>query len=148
MFLDHHTKRDLELGVFHFPFWCSDPQKCLDELSANGLRANRSALRFCSAEENKSVSATSLGSLADVEPTVNTLTSDLPVVLDSGANSGMLTLRKGSRMLAGKTLLLLGLGLSLFLTTLAATAAVVPRPAMDFPPPVDSYHDQQIPSIF
>src|SRR5258707_2377760 len=60
----------------------------------------------------------------------------------------MLTLRKGPRMFPGRTLLLLGLGLSLCLTTLAATAGVVPRPAMDFPPPVDSYHDQQIPSIF
>jgi hypothetical protein len=49
-------------------------------------------------------------------------------------------------MLLGRTLLLLGLGLSLFLTALAATAAGVP--ARDFPPPVDSYHDQQIPSIF
>jgi len=81
---------------------------------------------------------------------VNTLTSDLAIVLDSDANSpaGMLTLRKGPRMFPGRTLLLLGLGLSLCLTTLAATAGVVPRPAMDFPPPVDSYHDQQIPSIF
>src|SRR5258707_980533 len=60
----------------------------------------------------------------------------------------MLTLRKGPRMFPGRTLLLLGLGLSLCLTTLAATAGVVPRPAMDFPPPVDNYHDQQIPSIF
>jgi len=49
-------------------------------------------------------------------------------------------------MLLGRTLLLLGLGLSLFLTALAATAAGVP--ARDFPPPVDSYHDRQIPSIF
>jgi Putative Na+/H+ antiporter len=49
-------------------------------------------------------------------------------------------------MFPGRTLLLLGLGLSLCLTTLAATGAGVP--ARDFPPPVDSYHDQQIPSIF
>jgi Na+/H+ antiporter NhaD/arsenite permease-like protein len=48
----------------------------------------------------------------------------------------------------GKTLLLLGLGLSLCLSALAATAARVLRPAIDFPLPVDSYHDQQIPSIF
>jgi hypothetical protein len=39
----------------------------------------------------------------------------------------------------GKTLLLLGLGLSLCLTILAATAAGVLRPAIDFPLPVDSY---------
>ena len=49
-------------------------------------------------------------------------------------------------MFPGNTLLLLGLGFSLCLTTLEATAAGVP--ARDFPPPVDSYHDQQIPSIF
>jgi hypothetical protein len=49
-------------------------------------------------------------------------------------------------MFPGKTLLLLGLGLSLGQTTLATTAAGVP--AIDFPPTVDSYHDQQIPSIF
>ena len=49
-------------------------------------------------------------------------------------------------MFPGNTLLLLGLGLSLCLTNLAATGAEVP--ARDFPPPVDSYHDQQIPSIF
>jgi hypothetical protein len=48
----------------------------------------------------------------------------------------------------GKTSLLLGLGLSLCLSTLAATAEGVPRPAIDFPLPVDSYHDQQMPSIF
>jgi Putative Na+/H+ antiporter len=48
----------------------------------------------------------------------------------------------------GKTLLLLGLGLVLYLTTLAATAAGLPRPAIDFPLPVDSYHDQQIPAVF
>jgi Putative Na+/H+ antiporter len=51
-------------------------------------------------------------------------------------------------MFSGRTLLLLGLGSSLCLTTLMATAAGVPRPAIDFPLPVDSYHDQQIPSIF
>jgi hypothetical protein len=49
-------------------------------------------------------------------------------------------------MFLGKTLLLLGLGLSLGQTTLATTAAGVP--ARDFPPPVDSYQDQQIRSIF
>jgi hypothetical protein len=48
----------------------------------------------------------------------------------------------------GKTSLLLGLGLSLCLSTLAATAEGVLRPAIDFPLPVDSYHDQQMPSIF
>jgi hypothetical protein len=49
-------------------------------------------------------------------------------------------------MFPGKTLLLLGLGLSLDLTTLVTAAAGVP--AIGFPPPVASYHDQQIPSIF
>src|ERR1700730_16807383 len=57
-------------------------------------------------------------------------------------------LRRGSRMFRGRTLLLLGLGLSLCLTTLSATAAGLLRPAVDFPLPVDSYHDQEIPSIF
>jgi hypothetical protein len=51
-------------------------------------------------------------------------------------------------MFLGRTLLLLGLGLSLCLTTLAGTAGELLRPAMDFPLPVDSYHDQQIPSLF
>jgi hypothetical protein len=51
-------------------------------------------------------------------------------------------------MFPGRTLLLLGLGLSLCLTTLSATAADLLRPAVDFPLPVDSYHDQQIPSLF
>ena len=51
-------------------------------------------------------------------------------------------------MFPGRTLLLLGLGFSLCLTTLSATAAGLPRPALDFPLPVDSYHDQQIPSLF
>ena len=46
-----------------------------------------------------------------------------------------------------RTLLLIGLGLSLCLTTLSTTAAGVLRPAVDFPLPVDSYHDQQIPSL-
>jgi hypothetical protein len=46
----------------------------------------------------------------------------------------------------GKTLLFLGLGLSLCLTALAATAAWVR--VGNFPPPVDGYHDQQIPSLF
>jgi len=44
-------------------------------------------------------------------------------------------------------LLLLGLALSLCLTTLSATAAGLLRPAVDFPLPVDSYHDQQIPLL-
>jgi hypothetical protein len=51
-------------------------------------------------------------------------------------------------MFLGRTLLLLGLGLSLCLTTLSATAAGLLRPAVDFPLSVDSYHDQQIPSLF
>ena len=49
-------------------------------------------------------------------------------------------------MFPGNTLLFLGLALSLSLTSLAAKGAGVP--ARDFPPPVDSYQDQQIPSIF
>src|SRR5260221_4512920 len=49
-------------------------------------------------------------------------------------------------MFLGRTFLFLGFGLFLFLTALAARAAGVP--ARDFPPPVDSYHDRQIPSIF
>jgi hypothetical protein len=48
----------------------------------------------------------------------------------------------------GRTLLLLALGFSLCLATLSATAAGLPRPAIDFPLPVDSYHDQQISSLF
>ena len=50
----------------------------------------------------------------------------------------------------GRTLRLLGLGLSLCLTTLSTTAAGLPRLAVDFPLPVDnySYHDQQSPSLF
>src|ERR1700744_1979315 len=48
----------------------------------------------------------------------------------------------------GRTLRLLGLGLSLYLTTLSTTAAGLPKLALDFPVPVDSYHDQQISSIF
>src|SRR6202049_2660642 len=51
-------------------------------------------------------------------------------------------------MFSGRRLLLLGLGLSLCLTTLSATAAGLLRPAVDFPLPIDSYHDQQIPSLF
>ena len=47
-------------------------------------------------------------------------------------------------MFPGNTLLFLGLALSL--TTLAATGAEVP--ARDFPPPIDSYRDEQIPTIF
>jgi len=46
----------------------------------------------------------------------------------------------------GRTLRFLGLGL-LCLTPLATTASGLPRPAIDFPFPVDSYHDQQIPSL-
>ncbi len=49
-------------------------------------------------------------------------------------------------MFPGNPLLLLGLGLSLCFTTLEATAAG--PPAGDFPAAVDSYHDEQIPSIF
>src|SRR5260370_1342902 len=48
----------------------------------------------------------------------------------------------------GRTLLLIVLGLSLCLTTLSATAAGLLRPIVDFPLPLDSYHDQQIPSLF
>ena len=48
----------------------------------------------------------------------------------------------------GRTLRFLGLGLSLCLTTLSTTAAGLPKPVVDFPVPVDSYHDQQIPSLF
>src|ERR1700737_485443 len=51
-------------------------------------------------------------------------------------------------MFSGRRLLVLGRGLCLCLTTLAATAAGLLRPAMDFPLPIDSYHDQQIPSLF
>ncbi len=47
----------------------------------------------------------------------------------------------------GKTLLLLALGVSLCLITLSATAAGLLRPAVNFPLPVDSYGDQQIPSL-
>ena len=46
----------------------------------------------------------------------------------------------------GRTLRFLGLGL-FCLTPLSTTAAGLPRPAVDFPLPVDSYHDQQIPSL-
>jgi hypothetical protein len=51
-------------------------------------------------------------------------------------------------MFSGRRLLVLGLGLSVCLTTLAAEAAGLPLIALDFPLPVDSYHDQQIPSLF
>jgi hypothetical protein len=47
----------------------------------------------------------------------------------------------------GRTLRFLGLGLSLCLTALSTSAAGLPRPAVDFPLPVDSYHDQQISSL-
>jgi hypothetical protein len=48
----------------------------------------------------------------------------------------------------GRTVLFLVLGLSMGLTTLLASTARLPRPAVDFPLPVDSYNDQQIPSLF
>jgi Putative Na+/H+ antiporter len=48
----------------------------------------------------------------------------------------------------GRTLRFFALGLSLCLATLSTKAAGLPRPAQDFPLPVDSYHDQQIPSLF
>jgi hypothetical protein len=48
----------------------------------------------------------------------------------------------------GRTLRLLGLGLSSCLTTLSTTVAGLPRPALDFPLPVNSYHDQQSPLLF
>src|ERR1700757_300996 len=51
-------------------------------------------------------------------------------------------------MFSGRRLLLLGRWLSLCLMTLGATAAGLLRPGIDFPLPVDSYHDQQIPSLF
>ena len=51
-------------------------------------------------------------------------------------------------MFPGRTLLFLGFGLSLCLTTLSTRAVGLPRPAVDFPLPIDSYHDQQIPSVF
>src|SRR6266478_5606373 len=51
-------------------------------------------------------------------------------------------------MSSGKTLFLLGVGLCFCLTNLAATAAGLLRPAIDFPLSVDSYHDDQIPSLF
>ena len=47
----------------------------------------------------------------------------------------------------GRTLLLLALGSSFCLGTHLATAAGSLRPAIEFPLPVDSYHDQQIPSL-
>jgi hypothetical protein len=45
----------------------------------------------------------------------------------------------------GKTFLLLSLGLSLCLITVGDVTAEVVKPAADFPLPVDSYGDQQIP---
>jgi hypothetical protein len=48
----------------------------------------------------------------------------------------------------GRTLLLLAVGSSFCLTTLLATAAGSLRPAAEFPLPLDSYRDQQIPSLF
>src|ERR1700743_2730436 len=47
----------------------------------------------------------------------------------------------------GRTLRFLSLGLSLCLAPLSTAAVGLPRPAVDFPLPVDSYHDQQIPSL-
>jgi hypothetical protein len=47
----------------------------------------------------------------------------------------------------GRTLRFLSLGLSLCLTPLSNAVAGLPGPALDFPIPVDSYHDQQIPSL-
>jgi hypothetical protein len=47
----------------------------------------------------------------------------------------------------GRTLRFLALGLVLCLS-LSTMAAGLPKPALDFPVPVDSYHDQQIPSLF
>jgi hypothetical protein len=47
-----------------------------------------------------------------------------------------------------RTLQLLGLGLSLCLTPLSTAAAGLSRPVVDFPLPVDSYQDQQDPSLF
>ncbi len=46
----------------------------------------------------------------------------------------------------GRTLRFLCFGL-LCLTSQLSTAEGLPRPAVDFPLPVDSYHDQQIPSL-
>jgi hypothetical protein len=48
----------------------------------------------------------------------------------------------------GRALSLFGLGLFLCLITLSARAADLLRPSVGFPLPVDSYHDQQIPSLF
>jgi hypothetical protein len=48
----------------------------------------------------------------------------------------------------GRTLLLLALGWSLYLTTHSGTAAGLLRPSVDFPVSVDNYHDQQISSLF
>jgi hypothetical protein len=47
----------------------------------------------------------------------------------------------------GKTFLLLGLGLSLCLTTVGDAAGEVFKPAADFPLPVDRYGDQHTPSL-
>src|SRR6516165_6535482 len=60
----------------------------------------------------------------------------------------MLTLRKGSRMFSGRRLLLLGLGLPMCLTAVSVNVAGLQRPAANFPLAVDSYHDQQISSLF
>jgi hypothetical protein len=46
----------------------------------------------------------------------------------------------------GRRLRFLGLGL-LCLTSLSTTAAGLPGPVIEFPLRVDSYHDQQIPSL-
>jgi Putative Na+/H+ antiporter len=71
-------------------------------------------------------------------------------VVDFGANScaGTLTFGKGSRMFSGRTLLLLGFAMFCSLPTLAATPGRLLRLGVDFPLPVDSYHDQQTSSLF
>jgi hypothetical protein len=48
----------------------------------------------------------------------------------------------------GRTLILLFVGSSFCLSILLATAAGSPRPAVEFPLPVDRYEDQQISSLF
>lgn len=48
----------------------------------------------------------------------------------------------------GRTLLFIALGLSLGLTEISGRAAGLLSPAVDFPLPVNSYHDQQTPSLF
>jgi Putative Na+/H+ antiporter len=50
-------------------------------------------------------------------------------------------------MFLARTLLVLSLGWSLCLTTIAAATVRRPSQAMDFPLPTESYQDQQIPSV-